>query len=114
MSTFNLIKQLAKKQGKSLSSIALELGFSEKIFYIWQKTNPKAVDLAKVADYFGVSVDYLLGRTNVPHLNTQSTNLNELIYSATTFDDAPITESDREYINALISAYINVKRKEDK
>ena len=30
---------------------------------------PKADNLAKIADYLNVSVDYLLGRTNNPDIN---------------------------------------------
>ena len=62
MLVFNNIKSLAKKQGKSIKTVALDIGLSENAIYGWKKTKPKADDLAKVADYFHVSVDYLLGR----------------------------------------------------
>ncbi|MGO2265813.1 MAG: helix-turn-helix domain-containing protein [Vagococcus salmoninarum] len=66
MSTFERIKNLSDKQGKSLQDIALELGFSINIFYKWKTSSPKAIDLKKVADYFNVSMDYLLGGTDDP------------------------------------------------
>ena len=42
----------------------IKLGFSNSTYTTWKKrgTSPKVDDLAKIADYFGVSVDYLLGR----------------------------------------------------
>lgn len=62
MTIFERIKELSKKRNISVKELALQLGFSENLFYRWKTTNPKADDLAKVADYFNVSVDYLLGR----------------------------------------------------
>lgn len=63
MTLFERIKSLALSKDKNVKEVALELGFSENLFYRWKTTDPKAVDLQKVADYFDVSVDYLLGRT---------------------------------------------------
>lgn len=65
MTTFERIKNLALQRDKSLQQIAEELGFSKNLFYRWKTTSPKAEDLAKVANYFNVSTDYLLGRTDV-------------------------------------------------
>ncbi|MGG5316437.1 helix-turn-helix domain-containing protein [Enterococcus sp. AZ072] len=66
MTVFERIKKLANDQGKGVSKVATDLGFSENLFYRWKTSEPKARDLEKVADYFGVSVDYLLGRTESP------------------------------------------------
>ncbi|MFK4900081.1 helix-turn-helix domain-containing protein [Lactococcus petauri] len=63
MTTFDRIKELADRQGKSLQKVASDLGFSPNYFYnLKSKKSPSAEHLAKVADYFHVSVDYLLGR----------------------------------------------------
>lgn len=62
MTLFERIKSLANQRDKSMKEVALELGFSENLFYRWKTTEPKARDLQKVADYFDVSVDFLLGR----------------------------------------------------
>lgn len=69
MTVFDRIKELADKQGISVSKVAIDLGFSENLFYQWKKASPKSDRLEKVADYFDVSVDYLLGRTDDPHFN---------------------------------------------
>ncbi|MDT2490794.1 helix-turn-helix transcriptional regulator [Enterococcus avium] len=74
MTVFERIKKLANNQGKGVSKVALELGFSENLFYRWKNSEPKARDLEKVADYFDVSVDYLLGRTDDPHFNPATVN----------------------------------------
>jgi transcriptional regulator with XRE-family HTH domain len=39
---------------------------------------PKYPILIKIADYFGVSIDWLLGRTDIPQLNTFETALKGL------------------------------------
>lgn len=61
---FNRVKILSEKRGKNIKEVAKELGFSENAFYKWKSQSPKSETLEKVADYFNVSVDYLLGRTD--------------------------------------------------
>lgn len=63
MTVFDRIKFLANKRGISVSKVATDLGFSENLFYQWKTASPKSDRLEAVADYFDVSVDYLLGRT---------------------------------------------------
>ncbi|MFS0967930.1 helix-turn-helix domain-containing protein [Enterococcus thailandicus] len=62
MTLFDRIKKLAKQRDKNVKQVAIDLGFSENLFYKWKSSEPKAKDLEKVADYFNVSVDFLLGR----------------------------------------------------
>lgn len=66
MTTFERIKKLAKDHGSSIKQLSEDLGFGASTIYKWKDQDPKAVDLQKVADHFGVSVDYLLGRTDTP------------------------------------------------
>ncbi|WP_242387291.1 helix-turn-helix domain-containing protein [Enterococcus gallinarum] len=67
MTLFERISELAKKHDKSLKEVAEELGLSRNAIYQWKTSSPKAESLAKVAEYFNVSMDYLLGRTNEPN-----------------------------------------------
>ncbi len=63
MTTFERIKLLADKQGKSLQKVASDLGFGDNYIYNLKGAKSPAADkLALIADYFHVSVDYLLGR----------------------------------------------------
>ena len=67
MTTFERIKELAKKQGKSLNKVEEELGYGRNVLYRLKSSNPSAERLQEIANYFGVSVDYLLGRTDNSH-----------------------------------------------
>lgn len=61
---FDRIKFLAEKQGKSINDVERELNYSKNTLYRLKKTNPSAEKLKELADYFHVSSDYLLGRTD--------------------------------------------------
>ncbi|MGN8647929.1 helix-turn-helix domain-containing protein [Gracilibacillus sp. HCP3S3_G5_1] len=61
---FDRVKKLSEERGENLKTVASNLGFSENAFYKWKKQSPKSEALQKVADYFDVSTDYLLGRTD--------------------------------------------------
>ena len=54
------IEALCKKKGVSFRKVELSLGFSNGILRSWEKKTPSADKLAAVADYFGVSMEYLL------------------------------------------------------
>lgn len=76
MTMLDRIKELSKKRNKTLVEVAEDLGLSRHAFYSWDKSSPKTNTLEKVADYFGVSVDYLLGRESTSYqLDTQEEDL---------------------------------------
>lgn len=60
------LESLLKEKGVSATKMSLDLGFSKDAAFNWKKrgTIPSGEMLAKVADYFGVTVDYLLGRVD--------------------------------------------------
>ena len=64
---FERIKELAKKKGVNLQKVSEDLGFSTNYLYsLKNKKTPSAEHISKIADYFNVSTDYLLGRTDNP------------------------------------------------
>lgn len=64
MSTFDRVKKLCEEQKISVVQLEERLDFSRNSLYSWKKNKPSSEKLEKVADYFDVSTDYLLGRTN--------------------------------------------------
>lgn len=69
MTIFERIKKLANKQGKSLQKVSEDLGLSTNYLYRLKTQQPTAEKLSLIADYFHVSVDYLLGREKKTILN---------------------------------------------
>mgnify|MGYP004665946323 CR=1 FL=1 len=61
---FEIFNSLIQSKGLSAYRVAKDLGFSPVLFSDWKsgKSKPKYDKLQKIADYLGVSVDYLLGR----------------------------------------------------
>lgn len=60
------LKELRKACGKTLKDIAADFNTSPQVIsrYELEQTEPDFATLTKLAEYFGVSVDYLLGRTD--------------------------------------------------
>lgn len=60
---YDLFCELCKKKGVSPTKATVEIGLSRTIGTKWKTTGatPQGETLSKIADYFGVSVDYLLG-----------------------------------------------------
>lgn len=61
---YDLYDELCKAKGVSATKAAMDMGLSKSHPTAWKKRGltPKGDTLNKIADYFGVSVDYLLGK----------------------------------------------------
>lgn len=109
--TFERIKELAKKQGLSINSLEEKMGYSRNTIYALKRNKPGSEKLQEIADYFHVSTDYLLGRTDNPKIaqdgqEYKSEDLRKMAENAKTFDGKPLTESDIEAIQNIIEIYL--------
>ena len=111
--TFEKIKELADKQGISLNTLEEKLGFSRNTIYNMKKSTPNIERVSKIADYFHVSTDYLLGRTDTPAIASDDTiagytsdDLRKMAENAKTFDGKPLTEEDIDAIQNIIEIYL--------
>lgn len=66
MKILTTIRELCAQRGESLASLERKLGFGNGTIGRWETSYPSSDRLAKVADYFGVSTDYLLERAPAP------------------------------------------------
>jgi transcriptional regulator with XRE-family HTH domain len=57
---YEKVKKLAKAKGISINQIEKDLGFSSSSVSKWNSSNPTSRKLKQVADYLGVTMDYLL------------------------------------------------------
>ena len=114
-STLEKIKELAQKRGISLQKVAEDLGYSINYLYTLKEKTPKSDRLQEIADYFNVSTDYLLGRTDNPAIaNTKEqfffegkeVNVEEIASTAMRFNGKPLTEEDKKAIQNIIEIYL--------
>lgn len=113
-STFEIVKDLCEKQGISLNTLEEKLELGKNSLYGLKRNQPSAERLQQIADYFHVSTDYLLGRTDNPaiagnlHVN-EPDDIDKIIDHAMLFDGKPLTDEDRRAIRGIISGYMNSK-----
>ena len=64
------LKEIRKSKGISQLKLAMDLNTSQNTIsrYETGEREPGINELIKIADYFDISVDYLLERTNNPHM----------------------------------------------
>lgn len=62
---YDIYKGLCKERGLSCKHVAIDIGLSNSVTSRWKSgTIPNGETLLALAEYFGVSVDYLLGHDN--------------------------------------------------
>ena len=67
MDTFDRIENLMMENEMSQADLSRATGISTGLISQWKKRSqtPSSKKLAQIADYFDVSVDYLLGKTDI-------------------------------------------------
>lgn len=91
--------QLAKVLGIGTSTLGM---------YETNKRKPSPKVLKRIADYFNVSTDYLLGRSNNKK-GKKGLPLDEAVDSVMSFDGRPVTDHDRQMMKSLWKSYLENK-----
>lgn len=121
--TFEKIKSLAKKQGISLNTLEDRVGLGKNYIYsLKNKKTPSAEHISKIADYFNVSTDYLLGRTDNPVIagdnvttpDGRVVDLSNLRERVVLFDGKPLSDDDVDKIAQIIKLSLGVSDIESK
>lgn len=121
--TFEKIKSLAKKQGISLNTLEDRVGLGKNYIYsLKNKKTPSAEHISKIADYFNVSTDYLLGRTDNPAISSdlvttadgRVVDLSNLRERIVLFDGKPLSDDDVDKIAQIIKLSLGVSDIENK
>ncbi|MDT2531874.1 helix-turn-helix transcriptional regulator [Enterococcus raffinosus] len=60
----NRVKELANERNMTIAELERKLDFGQGSISKWNKQSPSSERLQNVADFFDVSTDYLLGRTD--------------------------------------------------
>ena len=121
-SLFEKIKELCQKRGISINSLEETLGYSRNTIYSMKSKKPNAERLQEIADYFNVSTDYLLGRTDNPAISSdlvttadgRVVDLSNLRERIILFDGKPLSDDDVDKIAQIIKLSLGVSDIENK
>lgn len=121
-STFEIVKDLCEKQGISLNTLEDKLKLGKNSLYGLKRNQPSAERLQQIADYFNVSTDYLLGRTDNPAISSdlvttadgRVVDLSNLRERIVLFDGKPLSDDDVDKIAQIIKLSLGVSDIENK
>lgn len=97
----NNMKKIRESLQLTQVKVANDLKLSRQVynFYENEKRNPDMQTLIKIADYYGVSIDYLLGRTNV--IKPENIDEDDLLSKINTAD-SETKASVEQFLNYLL------------
>lgn len=101
---YEIFVELCRRKGVSPSFVVQEIGLSKPNAVYWKRGSiPKGDTLQKLADYFGVSVDYLLGKEKVRQINFDITPDPEWMELETKLKNGTITQEEFQRYKELLS-----------
>lgn len=103
MKLLETVKELTYSHGLTIAELERRLGFSNGSIRRWGSNIPSTVRLSKVANFFDVSPNYLLGLE-------QPLTIDKLV-SRLKYNDKPITVHQKRVLTALISSYLETDNK---
>jgi len=108
------IRILRERKGLSQKLLAYKLGMPNQSLSNYERgyREPPADVLKKLADFFEVSVDYLLGREATIYDKNSPRNLKEFLLGGTfLYDDVVLDEQDIEHIRRMVEYVVDYKKK---
>ena len=80
---WEIFEHLCAQRGSTPTALSTEMGFSNATATKWKKGSlPQAAALLTIGEFFDVSIDYLLGRTDIPEVNRPAPQLHQLKIAA--------------------------------
>lgn len=123
MTIYERIESLRKSQGLSQGKLEKQLGFSNGSISKWKNSTPKVERLQKLADFFGVSVEYLMTgkedgqkeKDNTDDLKEKFEELKKLLESGKMqplrYDGQPIDDNTKELLLKQVEISMAMMRK---
>ncbi|ECP0927322.1 helix-turn-helix transcriptional regulator, partial [Listeria monocytogenes] len=115
MDVYEIVKILCKENNISLSELEKKLGLTRNTLYKWKTQSPSIERLLLVANYFNVSVDFLVGRASKNHFDDISyldildqeaeANLAELIDLLQSYFTVDFITNDNETLISIEDSY---------
>lgn len=95
MNTKEIVKQLAEKNKMTIAEVERKSGIANGTIGKWDKQNPSIEPLQKLANFFNVSTDYLLGR--------EDKNVNKA-KNMFAFDGEIVTDEEYDFLKSVLAA----------
>lgn len=124
---FDRYAELCKTAGETPNSVAKIIGASSGSVTAWKNgTEPRNTTLSKIADYFGVSTDYLLGKDikKAPALTAKderdiARNLEKIMADLENsgdlmFDGDPMSDAAKESIRSALKLGLEAAKLKNK
>lgn len=108
---YERLKILAKENKKSFNDIEEDLGFSKNLLYKYSKYEPKQETINQLSEYFGVTTDYLTGKTSSRTLDLAELD-NDIVASNLSYSGKPLSENDRHALNNILKEYFESQESE--
>lgn len=108
MSLRDRIKVLAVQNKISVAELERTLGFGNGSISKWNKQSPSVEKLKQVADFFHVSMDYLLGREEAK--TPSNIEIENLLNQSMTFEGRKLTDEEKIMMIEVFKAYLKTKK----
>lgn len=108
------IRELRKERNLTMKRLGEAIGVAESTISLYEngKRQPDNDTLQKLADYFNVSVDYLLGRTDDMNQNPGEENISFDDFTYAMYNESKeLTEEDKQALLGM--ARLLKKKKQD-
>lgn len=111
MSLTSRIKRLADQKKITIAEVERNTGISNGQIRRWDNSSPKIENIQKVADFFDVSTDYLIGRTENPRMDDfDSQNLSSQIMFRMNTDG--LTENEVHELKNEVDRFLRFRKSE--
>jgi transcriptional regulator with XRE-family HTH domain len=112
---YEIFSKLLKERGETAYKVSKATGISQSTLSGWKRgiSQPKADKLQKIADYFEVTLDYLLGNTDIkkaPSEDEAEITFNDFTY-AMNEEAHELTEEEKEKLLELARFFNENRRK---
>lgn len=104
------IRDLRKQRKMSQTELANILHVSQQTVTAWEtgKAEPASSAVSNLADYFGVTTDYLLGRESKADM-VHNMTVDEALGTIMSYDGKPVSDHDKRVMKDLLEAYLRSK-----
>lgn len=112
---FDIFYDLCKKKGVSCKRAADDMGLSNSITTKWKKTGatPSGDTLHRIARYFDVSIDYLIGKEKAPTIFGERVLTDAELKFALFGDCEDVSDDDLADVRRY-AAFVRERKKEQK